>query len=147
VWVGIGISLSLAAGVGAFFVLRGDDGAAHGGGSTATPSAIETATAPAETAKQAGTTVDVAPSDKPATPKDVVLKLKTEPPDCEVWLGETKLGLATDELRVPFGTEPVKLQVRHKGFISKDLDVTPSAPIADIVTLTAIVGKKKDYEW
>jgi len=145
-WLAAAGVVSVAAGVGAFFALRTTTPPSANASveTTSAPTTEPSITATAETSAPAGT-VDVAPVDKP--PVDVLLKLKTVPADCEVWLGDTKLGVATDDMRVPYGSEKVKLSIRRAGFAPQDLEVTPNDDIVEIVTLKAIVGKKKDYEW
>ena len=148
--VAVAVLACAGIGGGAFFALRG-------GGSSASvaPTAQSTATAvatgdgTAETAPPRAT-VEIAPagSGGAAVVSEITLKLKTQPEDCDVFLGDKRLGAAGEALKLPFSKNPVTLGVRRAGFVSAELTITPDHDLAEIVTLKPIpTAKKKDYEW
>jgi len=79
-------------------------------------------------------------SAKPAEPADVAFTVKSVPEGVEVWLGEDKLGTSPGPVRLPKGTEKLKLTFKAKGYKSSDLDVTPTADGTLSVTLTRVAS-------
>jgi serine/threonine protein kinase len=81
-----------------------------------------------------GTSAPVAasssPSVVPAAPTKVKLKVSATPPNVEVFLGDQKLGLASDaDLELDRAEAPVSLTFKLKGFKEKSLEVDPKKDV------------------
>jgi serine/threonine-protein kinase len=74
----------------------------------------------------------------PAAPTTVKLKLTAKPPRAEVFLGEKKLGVASDELELERADGNVTLTLKSKGYKDKNVEVQPSKDIALDVELRPI---------
>ncbi len=140
------IGTSLLALAGGALLLRGS---ASGGSAETHPAPTATVTA---TATATATGPIVSPSGEPSatatpsaapTPAAVKLKLKITPADSEVFAGTKRLGLATDALELPRGTAPVKLKIKHEGYLDGSLDVTPSDDVVDALILKP--APRKEY--
>lgn len=88
----------------------------------------------------------IATTSASAVPEVVKLSLSVMPPDADVYLGDERLGRASDALTLPRGTTALKLVVRRPGYIPKPLDVVPSADVEQKIVLVP-VPKKKEYSW
>ena len=71
---------------------------------------------------------------------DVAFTVKSVPDGVEVWSGDEKLGTAPGPVRLPKGTDKLKLTFKAKGYKSSDLDVTPTADGTLSVTLTRVAA-------
>ena len=100
-------------------------------------------------AESAAPTIEPAPSAStresaaPVSPGVVRLRLKTSPPDAEVFMGNVKLGLATSELEIPRGDATITLTVKRAGYATATVEVTPRHDVADAVILKP--ARVKDY--
>jgi serine/threonine protein kinase len=95
----------------------------------ATPS-VAPAASPAPVASPVTSAV-VAP-----VPTVVKLKVKASPPDTDVYLGDKRLGPASDVLELPLGATPVKLQFRRNGFTPQTREVVPKEDVEIDVALS-----------
>lgn len=74
----------------------------------------------------------------PAVPRSVSLTLRGVPGGTEVFLGDEKLGDATEPLRLPRGEAPVDITLRASGYEPKTVPVTPSRDAQLVVSLTKV---------
>jgi serine/threonine protein kinase len=64
-------------------------------------------------------------------PSDTVeLEVESVPANTEVWLGEQKLGVLPGTVRVPKGTEKVKLVLRAAGYKDLEIEIVPKKDLA-----------------
>jgi hypothetical protein len=75
----------------------------------------------------------------------VKLKIRTQPPDAEVWMGNEKLGTADDDLKLERGDAKVTLTIKKPGYLPKELVVTPSSDVAEAVVLVPAPVQQKGY--
>ncbi|MFO0615342.1 MAG: serine/threonine-protein kinase [Polyangiaceae bacterium] len=131
------------AGVGIFMITR--NSSASGGSAASATSTGDAKAATSETAKApdpgASTPIQVA-SQKPAPSAEepdegrhVKLTLKATPADAEVWFEGEKIGLANDEIDLPYDTEEVTLTLKKPGFQPLDIHVKPDHDTTQTVTL------------
>jgi serine/threonine-protein kinase len=148
--VAVAVLACAGLGVGGFFALRGGGATASSAApAVTTASPVVTSVGTADRAPPAPS-VEIAPAGTNGAPAvtEITLKLKTQPDDCDVYLGDTRLGSSSEALKLALSKAPVKLSIRKKGFLSAELSVTPERDLAEIVTLKPVpAGKKKDYEW
>jgi len=148
VWLlgALGLAVSAAAAIYLFV----DSTRASGVAATSSSSAKEPAAVASDTAAPlaAAASMQVAPATSTEPAKtEVKLKLKVVPPDAEVFLGTQKLGLASSELTLPFGSSEILLVVKRRGYLPSDLKVTPDRDLAEAVVLKPAAAAKKDYSF
>jgi hypothetical protein len=69
--------------------------------------------------------------------------VESVPRDVEVYLGEEKLGVAPGPFPVERGNEPIELELRAKGYVSRKVQFTPKANGVVSATLQKIVRKTR----
>lgn len=81
---------------------------------------------------------------EPAPPAKVKLKVSATPPNAEVYLGEQKLGLASDtDLELERSNGPVSLTFKLKGFREKSVEVDAKKDVDVSVELKPLGGKAR----
>jgi hypothetical protein len=68
-------------------------------------------------------------------PKSVKLRIRTEPKDVDVFLGEERIGRSRDVLEIPRGGREVTLRLERRGYRSKEIKLTPSDDLSLEATL------------
>ncbi len=124
------VAVAAVIGVGAFFATRRTD-------DRRTAGLVDTATTSATVATSPSMSASVAIT--PALPASVNVTIQGAPPEAEIFRGELRLGSAASPLAVT-RDEAVTLTIRAKGFVSKDVVVTPKSDEVIAVTLDKIVG-------
>ncbi len=127
------------AGVGTFYAVRKPASVASAGGLAVSASASPTAPASASQTAAAETAA-------PPAPTEVGITFESVPADAGVFEGDHSLGAATEIIKLPVGNEKVRLTLKAKGYLSKTVDVVPSANAVVQVTLPkapAGAGKPK----
>jgi eukaryotic-like serine/threonine-protein kinase len=147
IWVVGAAALLAAAGLGIFMVSRMPPGAATSASAAASvvPAAVS-AEAPSSAVPASSVRVEPTSSAKPA-PTAVKLRIKSVPPDAEVFLGKDKLGMADKELELPFGDSEVTLTVKRRGYLPAEVKVKPDRDLAEAVVLKPAPVTKKDYSF
>jgi eukaryotic-like serine/threonine-protein kinase len=118
----------LVAGVAGLAVLAGALLlATRGPGASPTP-ALASETALLAAPSGAEPELEFAPpaAPEPAPPREVTIAISGAPPGAVVFLGDQRLGQASDSLRLPFGTQPIELTLKSKRFKPTSLTLTPS---------------------
>ncbi|EYF02769.1 serine/threonine-protein kinase [Chondromyces apiculatus] len=92
------------------------------------------------------------PEVKPAEAAEVTLSVQATPKVVEVLLGPRKLGTSAETLVLPRGEAPVTLTLRAPGYVSKDVEIVPSANVVLPVVLTRLPTKgngsgRGEVEW
>ncbi len=124
----VGLGLAAAVILGVVWVTLPTDNAT-------TPLAADRISEPTTTAAPTTTAPEVpAPVVTPAviptaSPSTVPLKLRTDPDDVSVWLGDKELGSSKDPLVLPYGTQAVTLRLAKSGYADQTLTVVPESPI------------------
>jgi eukaryotic-like serine/threonine-protein kinase len=83
----------------------------------------------------AAPTPPVAAEPAAAVPQSVRIRVRGAPSGAEIFLGDEKLGVADDEVLVPFGEQPVQLRIVTSGRPARFVKLVPNA--AAEVTLPA----------
>ncbi|AKT39934.1 serine/threonine protein kinase [Chondromyces crocatus] len=73
---------------------------------------------------------------------DVSLSIQSSPRLVDVYVGTKKLGTSAQPLSLPRSKSPIKLTLKATGFVSKDVEIVPSANVVLPVTLTSVPAKK-----
>lgn len=82
-----------------------------------------------------------APSVVPAAPTKVKLKVSATPDNAEVFVGEERLGVASDDdLELPRGNDPILVTFKLKGFRDKSVKVKPKEDVDVSVELKPVAG-------
>lgn len=152
-WIGAGIAFFVLA-LAAVYALRNTGSAApENAAATAQSSALAAVAAPPASASEAaGASLSTsAAAGRSATPPvatppvatDVTITVSSAPPGTKVLLGETVLGAAPGEVRLPRGAAPLTLRFVAKGYATQDMAVLPDRDSTISITLRPIAGGVK----
>jgi serine/threonine-protein kinase len=124
-----GGALAVAALVAAVVARSGDDESSSPDAPSAAPAAV-TAPPPVEPKPVLSAPPAIAP-----VPQKVELTFDASPRDAEVFLGEERIGSASEPIRLPRSDEPVTLRIEAKGYRPQTVSVHPKQNAVVPVTL------------
>jgi hypothetical protein len=79
-----------------------------------------------------------------ALPSKITVDIQGPPKGTEVWKGDTKLGTVPGKLEIDRGDEPITLELRKKGYKSREQTITPAKDLIVSVELTKASSRDRD---